>query len=154
MIVGEGLLLSLGDDSWWWFMVTVHGDGSWWRFMVMVHGDGSWWWFMVMVVCTQTVGKSATSKTPAWWQHLADTLLEETTAIAVSNSLLTVGGLHNSTASLASTAIHLYHFNTLFIGKVNFVHYFQVTCVISSVELNNWMNLELGSVEMFRAIYT
>ena len=103
-----------GDGSWWWFMVMVHGDGSWWWFMVMVHGDDSWWWLSVH----KHVGKSATSKTPAWWQHLADTPMEETTAISVSSSLLTVGGLHNSTAS---TAIHLYHCNPFFIGEVKFV---------------------------------
>jgi len=129
MIVGVGALVL----SWWWFLVMVLGDGSWWWFMVMVHGDGSWWWFLVMVVCTQTVSKSATSKTPAWWQHLADTPMEETTAIAVSNSLLTVGGLHNSTAS---TAIYLYHCNPLFIGEVKFVHYFQVTWILHFLQFN------------------
>ena len=47
-----------------------------------------------------------TTKTPAQWQHLPDTPLEATTTIAVSDSLLTVGGRHDNTAS---TAIHLYH---------------------------------------------
>ena len=43
-------------------------------------------------LCTQIVTKSAATKTPARWQCLAETPLECTTAIAVSGSLLTVGG--------------------------------------------------------------
>jgi len=57
-------------------------------------------------MCSQTTSKSAATETLAQWQRLPDTLLERTTAIALSGSLLTVGGLHDNTAS---TAIHLYH---------------------------------------------
>ena len=53
----------------------------------------------------QTASKSATN-TPARWQRLPDTPLGLTTAIALSGSLLTVGGRHDYTVS---TAIHLYH---------------------------------------------
>ena len=59
-------------------------------------------------LCTtpQTVTMSATNTTPAQWRRLRDTPLESSTAIALHGSLLTVGGLHDNTAS---TAIHLYH---------------------------------------------
>ena len=59
-------------------------------------------------LCTtpQTVTMSATSTTPAQWRHLRDAPLGDSTAIALRGSLLTVGGLHDNTAS---TAIHLYH---------------------------------------------
>jgi len=57
-------------------------------------------------LCSQSASKSAATNTPARWQRLADTPLEATTAIALSGSLLTVGGVHDNTAS---TAIHLYH---------------------------------------------
>ena len=54
----------------------------------------------------QTATKSAGTSTPTRWQRLPDTPLEATTAIALSGSLLTVGGRHGNTVS---TAIHLYH---------------------------------------------
>ena len=59
-------------------------------------------------LCTtpQTVTMSATNTTPAQWRRLRDAPLEDSTAIALHGSLLTVGGLHDYTAS---TAIHLYH---------------------------------------------
>ena len=61
-------------------------------------------------LCTtpQTVTMSATNTTPAQWRRLRDAPLEDSTAIALHGSLLTVGagGLHDNTAS---TAIHLYH---------------------------------------------
>ena len=57
-------------------------------------------------MCSQTASKLAATSTPARWQRLPDTPLERTTAIALSGSLLTVGGYHDNTAS---TAIHLYH---------------------------------------------
>ena len=54
----------------------------------------------LLEICTQT---------PTRWQRLTDTPLRYTTAIAVSSSLLTVGGCHDNTAS---TAIYLYHLET------------------------------------------
>ena len=59
----------------------------------------------------QTASKStATStRTPARWQRLPNTPLGDTTAIALSGFLLTVGGRHGNTVS---TAIHLYHPDT------------------------------------------
>ena len=59
-------------------------------------------------LCTtpQTVTMSATNTTPAQWCCLPDARLEDSTAIALHRSLLTVGSLHDYTAS---TAIHLYH---------------------------------------------
>ena len=59
-------------------------------------------------LCTtpQTVTMSATNTTPAQWRRLRDAPLEDSTAIALHGSLLTVGGRHNNTVS---TAIHLYH---------------------------------------------
>ena len=82
----------------------------------------------------QTASKSATD-TPARWQRLADTPLGATTAIALSGSLLTVGGRHDNTAS---TAIHLYHPETntwTEVGNLPTPRYYCSATVLASGEL-------------------
>ena len=56
-------------------------------------------------IVSQTVNQSATSKSPALWWRLPDTLLKCSAAIVVCGSLLTVGGRYDYTKS---TDIHLY----------------------------------------------
>ena len=85
-------------------------------------------------ICAQTVSESAAAKKLARWQRLADTPLERTTAIAVSNSLLTVGGCH---ANTASTAIHLYRTETntwIKVGNLPTPRYFCSAIVLASGE--------------------
>ena len=86
-------------------------------------------------LCSQSVNKSAATNTPARWQRLADTPLGATTAIAVSSSLLTVGGRHDNTAS---TAIHLYHPETntwTEVGNLPTPRYYCSATVLASGEL-------------------
>jgi len=83
----------------------------------------------------QTASKYAATKTPARWQRLPDTPLRDTTAIALSGSLLTVGGLHGNTAS---TAIHLYHPETntwTEVGNLPTPRYYCSATVLASGEL-------------------
>ena len=82
----------------------------------------------------QTASKSATD-TPARWQRLPDTPLGLTTAIALSGSLLTVGGRHDNTVS---TAIHLYHPETntwTEVGNLPTPRYYCSATVLASGEL-------------------
>ena len=84
----------------------------------------------------QPVRNSAATNTPAQWQRLADTPLKDTTAIALSDSLLTVGGRHDNTAS---TAIHIYRPETNTWTKVGNLptprYYFSATVLASPREL-------------------
>ena len=82
----------------------------------------------------QTASKSATD-TPARWQRLPDTPLGLTTAIALSGSLLTVGGRHDNTVS---TAIHLDHPETntwTKVGNLPTPRYYCSATVLASGEL-------------------
>ena len=86
-------------------------------------------------LCSQSVNKSAATNTSARWQRLADTPLERTTAIALRDSLLTVGGRHDYTAS---TAIHLYHPETntwTEVGNLPTPRYYCSATVLASGEL-------------------
>ena len=86
----------------------------------------------------QTASKSATTSTPTRWQRLPDTPLRRTTAIALSGSLLTVGGLHDNIASTASTVIHLYHPETntwTEVGNLPTPRYYCSATVLASGEL-------------------
>ena len=83
---------------------------------------------------SELCSQSATN-TPARWQRLADTPLGDTTAIALSGSLLTVGGLHDYKAS---TAIHLYHPETntwTEVGNLPTPRYYCSATVLASGEL-------------------
>ena len=55
-------------------------------------------------IVSQTVDQSTTSKSPALWRRLPDTPLENSAAIAIQGSLLTVGGHDNGIRN----DIHLY----------------------------------------------
>jgi len=86
-------------------------------------------------LCSQSVNKSAATNTSARWQRLPDTPLGATTAIALSGSLLTVGGRHDTTAS---TAIHLYHPETntwTEVGNLPTPRYYCSATVLASGEL-------------------
>ena len=88
-------------------------------------------------LCSQSVNKSAATNTSARWQRLPDTPLRLTTAIALSGSLLTVGGLHDNTCT-ASTAIHLYHPETntwTEVGNLPTPRYYCSATVLASGEL-------------------
>ena len=83
----------------------------------------------------QPVSKSAATNTLARWQRLADTPLKDTTAIALSDSLLTVGGRHDNTAS---TAIHIYRPETntwTKVGNLPTPRYYCSATVLASGEL-------------------
>jgi len=86
-------------------------------------------------MCSQTASKSVATNTPAQWQRLTDTPLGATTAIALSGSLLTVGGYHGNTVS---TAIHLYHPETntwIEVGNLPTPQYYCSATVLASGEL-------------------
>ena len=56
-------------------------------------------------IVSQTVDQSTASKSPTLWRRLPDTPLENSTAIVLRGSLLTVGGCDNA---IRSADIHLY----------------------------------------------